>query len=72
MARGVRLGPRSRVDPAGKLPTKRPTTRIKRARGHRQGVRLAGYDAGMVSRTMRIIRHDQERALEADVGMFDR
>ena len=37
MARGVRLGPRSRVDPAGKLPTKRPTTRVKRARGHRQG-----------------------------------
>lgn len=38
MARGTYLGPRSRVDPAGKLPTKRPTTRIKRHRGHRQGV----------------------------------
>ena len=38
MARGVDLGPRSRVDPAGKLGTVRPTTRVKRARGHRQGV----------------------------------
>ena len=38
MARGVRLGPRSRVDPAGKVgDNKRPTTRVKRARGHRQG-----------------------------------
>lgn len=32
------LGPRSRVDPAGKVAGgKRPTTRIKRHRGHRQG-----------------------------------
>jgi hypothetical protein len=37
-----------------------------------QAVRLAGYDAGMVSKTMRIVWHDQERALEADAGMFDR
>lgn len=39
MARGVYLGERSRVDPAGKLPRfKRPTTRIYRPRGHRQGL----------------------------------
>ena len=39
MARGVDLGPRSRVDPAGKMEhtLKRPTTRIRRHRGHRQG-----------------------------------
>lgn len=36
--RGAYLGKRSRVDPAGKLEhtLKRPTTRIKRHRGHRQ------------------------------------
>lgn len=45
---------------------------VESPRGHRQAVRLAGYDAGMVSRTMRIIRHDQERGLAADIGMFDR
>lgn len=45
---------------------------VETPRGHRQAVRLAGYDAGMVSKTMRIVRRDQERALEADVGMFDR
>jgi hypothetical protein len=40
MARGVHLGSRSRVDPGGKLEHTlvRPTTRIKRHRGHRQGV----------------------------------
>ena len=39
MARGVNLGPRSRVDPAGRLGgLKMPTTRVKRHRGHRQGV----------------------------------
>ncbi len=45
---------------------------VETPRGHRQGVRLAGYDAGMVSRTMRVVRHDQERALEADIGMYFR
>ena len=40
MARGTNLGPRSRVDPAGKREhtLKQPSTRIKRHRGHRQGV----------------------------------
>lgn len=44
MARGVYLGSRSRVDPAGKLEhtLKRPTTRIRRHRGHRQGVGRKG------------------------------
>lgn len=39
MARGVHLGDRSRVDPAGKLEhtLKRPMTKIRRHRGHRQG-----------------------------------
>ena len=39
MARGVYLGSRSRVDPAGKLEhtLKRPSSRIRRHRGHRQG-----------------------------------
>ena len=37
--RGVNLGPRSRVDPAGKLGRlKNPSTRIDCARGHRQGL----------------------------------
>ena len=40
MARGTDLGPRSRVDPAGKMGRhKRPTTRIRRHRGHRHGRR---------------------------------
>lgn len=39
MARGVYLGSRSRVDPGGKLGRLfRPTTRIRRHRGHRQGL----------------------------------
>lgn len=40
MARGVNLGPRSRVDPAGKFEDtlKRPMTKIRRHRGHRQGL----------------------------------
>jgi hypothetical protein len=38
MARGIYLGPRSRVDPAGRFGTLRPTSRVKRARGHRQGI----------------------------------
>lgn len=43
MARGVYLGPRSRVDPGGKLGRlQRPSTRIRRARGHRQGVGRKG------------------------------
>jgi hypothetical protein len=43
MARGVNLGPRSRVDPAGKAGRgKRPTTRIRRKRGHRQGTGRRG------------------------------
>jgi hypothetical protein len=39
MARGVHLGPRSRVDPGGRMEGSlpRPTTRLKRHRGHRQG-----------------------------------
>jgi hypothetical protein len=47
MARGVDLGPRSRVDPAGKLEhtLKRPSTRIRRHRGHRQG-RMHGHRRG--------------------------
>jgi hypothetical protein len=35
---GVELGSRSRVDPAARFGSMRPTTRIKRHRGHRQGV----------------------------------
>lgn len=43
MARGIYLGPRSRVDPAGKLPRLfRPSTRIRRHRGHRQGLGRGG------------------------------
>lgn len=44
MARGVYLGSRSRVDPAGKMEgsLKRPSTRIRRHRGHRQGVGRGG------------------------------
>lgn len=44
MARGIYLGSRSRVDPAGKLEhtLKRPSTRIRRHRGHRQGIGRKG------------------------------
>lgn len=43
MPKGVNLGPRSRVDPGGKLGgLKMPTTRIKRHRGHRQGTGRGG------------------------------
>ena len=43
MARGINLGPRSRVDPAGgRGGLKRPSTRVRRHRGHRQGLGRKG------------------------------
>lgn len=41
-------------------------------RGSKQGTRLAGYDAAMVRRSMRIMRCEAERALLADPDLYER
>lgn len=43
---------------------------ITHPRGHRQAVKLAGYDASMVSRTMQTMLRDQERILDVESGLF--
>lgn len=43
---------------------------VETPRGNRHAVRLAGYDAAMVSRTMQIMERDFQTVLGADTGMF--